>query len=177
MAYDFNTTEGQTIARQLLIAYLNTGTSTTPVWSPIGKRVEDSTAEYDWQSETRKDILGDTYGSMKKPTVTQSFDPYELDSGDAAIKKIWEAAIRDQDVGALSNMDVLCVHFYVSDSTTTTNFWAERYPSSMIEATGIGGEGGGNLGMPINITYGGTRVVGYATKASSTGAISFTAAT
>ena len=45
---NFNTTPGQTVARELLIAYLNTGTHEEPVWSPIGKRVEDSSAEYDW---------------------------------------------------------------------------------------------------------------------------------
>ena len=41
----FNTTAGQTIDRELMIAYLNTGTSESPVWSAIGKRVEESTAE------------------------------------------------------------------------------------------------------------------------------------
>lgn len=44
----FATSEGQTIDRELLIAYLNTGTSSAPVWSAIGKRVEDSTEEMDW---------------------------------------------------------------------------------------------------------------------------------
>lgn len=31
----FNTPEGQTIARELLIAYLNTGSSSSPTWSPM----------------------------------------------------------------------------------------------------------------------------------------------
>lgn len=57
----FNTTEGQTIARELMIAYLNTGTKEAPVWSAIGKRVEDSSAEMDWSTETIQDILGNTY--------------------------------------------------------------------------------------------------------------------
>ncbi|MCR5138496.1 MAG: hypothetical protein K6C12_15615 [Oscillospiraceae bacterium] len=30
----FNTPAGQTVARELLICYLNTGTAATPVWSP-----------------------------------------------------------------------------------------------------------------------------------------------
>ena len=42
---EFNTTAGQTIARELLIAYLNTGTEESPVWSAFGKRVEDSDEE------------------------------------------------------------------------------------------------------------------------------------
>ena len=52
----FNTPAGQTIARELLIAYLNTGTASEPVWSAVGKRVEDSDTEYDWDSETKRDI-------------------------------------------------------------------------------------------------------------------------
>ena len=43
----FNTVSGRTIARELLIAYLNTGTSVTPVWSPLGRRVEESSTEID----------------------------------------------------------------------------------------------------------------------------------
>ena len=65
---EFNTTAGQTVAREMLIAYLNTGESGTPVWSPIGKRVEDSSIEFDWQTETKVDIFGDTYITGKKAT-------------------------------------------------------------------------------------------------------------
>ena len=45
----FLTDSGATIERKMMIAYLNTGESGTPVWSAIGKRVEDSSVEYDWQ--------------------------------------------------------------------------------------------------------------------------------
>lgn len=104
---NFNTTPGQTVARELLIAYLNTGTHEEPVWSPIGKRVEDSSAEYDWGEETKQDILGSTWTTMKKPTITQTFDPCELDAGDEAQKKIWNLAVVEQDAQALSNQDML----------------------------------------------------------------------
>ena len=164
----FNTDAGKTIARELLIAYLNTGTAETPVWSAIGKRVEDSDTEYDWDTETKRDILGATYGRMKKPTITQSFDPCELDAGDAAQVKLWNLAVKDQDAQALAAQDMLIVHFYAG-----SNF-AERYASCMIEITGLGGEGGGDIGMPINVTYGGTRTLGTVTK-SSAGAVTFTA--
>ena len=164
----FNTEAGRTIARELLIAYLNTGTQATPVWSAVGKRVEDSDTEYDWDTETKRDILGSTYGKMKKPTITQSFDPCELDAGDAAQVKLWNIAVKDQDAQALAAQDMLIVHFYAG-----SNF-AERYESCMIEITGLGGEGGGDIGMPINVTYGGTRTTGTATKAAD-GTITFTA--
>lgn len=164
----FTTDAGKTIARELLIAYLNTGTAATPVWSPLGKRVEDSDTEYDWDTDTKRDILGATYGTMKKPTITQTFDPCELDAGDAAQVKLWNLAVKDQDAQGLAALDMLVVHFYAG-----SNF-AERYASCMVEITGLGGEGGGDITMPINVTYGGTRTVGTVTKAAD-GTVTFTA--
>ena len=171
--YEFNTTEGQTIDRALLIAYLNTGTSSSsPTWSPIGKRVEDSSQEFDWSEETKQDILGSTYTTMKKPVITQTFDPCELDAGDEAQKKIWTLAIVKQDNNALTNMDMLIVHLYAG--TANTAVFAERYESCMIKPTGLGGEGGGSIGMPIDVTYGGKRTIG--TASVSAGTVTFTPA-
>ena len=154
--YNFNTPAGQTIARELLLACLNTGTAAAPVWSVIGRRVEESSAEYDWSEESMQDIIGETHGSMKKPKITQSFDPCKLDSGDDALKKIWDTAVVEQDVQALCNMDMLIVHTYAG--------FAERYSSCMVKPTGLGGPGGGDIEMPIDVTYGGTRTIGSATK-------------
>lgn len=171
--YEFNTAEGQTIDRALLIAYLNTGTSSSsPTWSPIGKRVEDSSQEFDWSEETKQDILGSTYTTMKKPVITQTFDPCELDAGDEAQKKIWNLAIVQQDNNALANMDMLIVHLYAG--TANTAVFAERYESCMIKPTGLGGEGGGSIGMPIDVTYGGKRTIG--TASVSAGTVTFTPA-
>ena len=170
----FNTNAGQTIAREMLIVYLNTGTAASPVWSAIGKRVEDSSTEIDWDTETIRDILGATYGTMKKPTVKQTFDPCDLDSDDAAQVRIWNLAVKDQDYNALAAQDMLLVHFYAGSAATP---FAERYASCMIEATGLGGKGGGNLGMPLTITFGGTRTTGTASKDASTGEVTFTPVT
>lgn len=168
----FNTDAGVTVARELLIAYLNTGTAATPVWSPIGKRVEDSDTEYDWDSETIRDILGNTYGKLKKPTITQSFDPCDLDGSDAAQVKLWNLGVKDLDAQALAAQDMLIVHFYAGEAATP---FAERYASCMVEITGLGGEGGGNVGMPITVTYGGERTVGTASKDAG-GVVTFTPA-
>ena len=167
----FNTTAGQTIAREMLIAYLNTGTAQSPVWSPIGKRVTDSSAEYDWSGESAKDILGNTNTSMKKPIVTQTFDPVPLDAGDAAAVKIWEMAVRDQDADALCAQDMLIVHLY--SGTASTAMFAERYSACAINVNSLGGSGGSQIDMPFNVTYGGTRAKGSA--AISSGTVTFTA--
>lgn len=154
----FNTNPGQTVERNLLLLYLNTGTDSAPAWSVIGKRVEDSSMEFDWGDESKKDILGETYTTMKKPTITQTFDPCELDSADKAQEKIWNLAVRDQDAAALSNQDMLVVHCYAG--TADTAVFAERYSGCAVKPSGLGGSG--NVGMPIDVTFGGKRTVGTA---------------
>ena len=155
------------------MAYLNTGTTSAPVWSPLGSRVTDSSMEYDWQEESNKDILGTTRSTMKKPIITQTFDPCDLDAGDAAVLKIWNLAVKEQNVAALTNQDMLIVHLYAG--TKGTAAFAERYSSCMVKPSSLGGEGGGFVGMPMDITYGGARTVG--TAAVSAGTVTFTADT
>lgn len=169
----FATTEGQTIDRELQVAYLNTGTTTEPVWSAIGKRVEDSTAEMDWGQESSQDILGNTFTTMKKPTITQTFDPIPLDAGDAAAVKMWNLAVKDHDAQSLSNQDMMIAHFYVTSGEAK---FAERYSGCAIAVTSIGGDGGGTLNIASEITYGGTRTLGTVKKGSA-GKIEFTADT
>lgn len=164
---NFNTAEGAAVERKLLILYLNTGTAEAPVWSAVGKRVEDSSMEYDWSEETKQDIFGNTYTTLRRPKITQTFDPCELDSGDKAQVKIWKQAIRDQDVSAMTNNDLLVVHAYTG--TADTGAFAERYPSSAVRPTGLGGSS--NVGMPIEVTFGGERQTG--TAKVTNGAVSF----
>lgn len=169
----FSTTAGETIARELLIAYLNTGTNAAPVWSPLGKRTTESSEEFDWGEETSQDVLGNTYTKMKKPTITQTFDPWDLSGGDAAQERIYQLAVVEQNAQALTNQDMLIGHFYAGNDGA--NF-AERYSACMVKPSGLGGEGGGNIGMPIDVTYGGERTVGTVSKGTD-GAVTFTPGT
>lgn len=166
----FNTAAGAVVARKMLLLFLNTSSSETPVWSVIGKRVEESSMEYDWREESKTDILGNTHTTMDEPIITQTFDPCELDSGDAAQVKIWNQSIKDHDVAAMCNNDLLVVHTYAG--TASTAVFAERYPSSAVKPSGLGGSN--NVGMPIDVTFGGERSVG--TASVSGGNVTFTAA-
>lgn len=166
----FATPEGQTIDRELLIAYLNTGTKESPTWSAIGKRVEDSSEEMDWGQENKQDILGNTFTTMKKPVISQTFDPIPLDAGDAAAVKMWNLAVKDHDAQALANQDMMIGHFYATSGEAK---FAERYDSCAIAVTGIGGDGGGTLNITSEITYGGNRTLGTITK--DTSGVTFTA--
>ena len=167
----FNTVAGQPVDRELLILFVNTGTDSAAVWSPLGTRVTDSSMEYDWQKDSNKDILGTTRTTMKKPIITQDFEPCELDAGDVAITHIWNLAVKEQNAAALANQDILIVHHYAG--TKNTAVFAERYKGAAIEATGLGGEGGGFVGMPLTVTPGGERITGTAAVGSN-GEITFT---
>lgn len=158
----FNTTPNETVPRHLMICYLNVSEVAAPDWRAIGKRVEDSASEMDWGAETKNDILGDTYTTLKKPTITQTFDPCELDAGDPAQVMLWNLSVKDQNYSALANMDMLIVHLYAGNVDTP---FAERYPASTINPSSIGGAGGGSIGMPLEVTYGGTRTTGTASVA------------
>lgn len=167
----FNTTAGAVVDRKLLILYLNTGTTSVPAWSAIGKRVEDSSMEFDWGEESKTDIFGEIYTTAKTPVITQTFEPCELDGGDAAQVKIWNQCIKDQDVAAMTNNDLMVAHLYAG--TADTAVFAERYASCMVKPSGLGGSA--NVGMPIDVTYGGKRTKG--TAAVSDGTVTFTAET
>lgn len=172
--YTFNTQPGRTVDRHLMLLCLNTaGSADAPVWSPIGKRVEESSIEFDWSTETKQDILGKTYVTGKKAVRTQTFDPCELDAEDAAQLKIWNLAIAEDDINALLALDLLLVHMYVN-ADDSGGFMAERFDSSSVLPTALGGEGGGQLGMPIDVTFGGTRTVGSAKITN--GSVTFTPA-
>lgn len=166
----FNTPAGAAVARKLMILYLNTGTAETPVWSAVGKRVEESSMEYDWGEESKTDIFGNTYTNMKPPVITQTFEPCELDAGDAAQLKIWNLAIVEQDTAALSNLDMMVAHLYAG--TADTAVFAERYSACSAKPSGLGGSA--NVGMPIDVTFGGERTKG--TAAVGTDGVTFTEA-
>lgn len=169
--FNFNTPAGQTITRGLMIMCLNTGTAEAPVWSPVGKRVTDSSMDLDWSVETSTDIFDETYSTGKKATRTQTFDPYALDSADEAVKHIWELGVKENNVNALLNQDCLIVHLYATNESDAA--FAERYSACAVLPTSFGGEGGGNLNMSVDVTYGGKRTTGSAEKTES--GIEFTA--
>ena len=89
-----------------------------------------------------------------------------------AAVKVWNMAVKDQDYVALAAQDMLIVHLYAG--TADTAMFAERYEACSIRPSSLGGEGGGNLGMPLSVTYGGKRTVGTA-SVSTSGVVTFSA--
>ena len=157
--YKMRGTAGQTIARKMYVVAYKTEEGGKLVG--IGKRVEESSAENDHNTSTLKDILGGVYGTMETPVITQTFDEFPLDPGDEFQQKILQLHVIEQNMQALANMELYRIHLHLTDESG--NAFCERYPSCMVEPTGYGGAGGGNLTQPITVTFGGERETGHVT--------------
>ena len=175
----FNTTANETIEREKLVCYMNMGTITPGTgdpyidWQPLGKRVTDSSESYDWSDETAIDILGAQRTILHTPLMQQTFDPVKLDSADSPAVKVWNTAIKERRARGLTHYDLLIVHLYAEHSTGYA--FAEEYDACAVYPTGIGGAGGGDVEMPIEVRFGGTRTTGKAAIAD--GILTFTADT
>lgn len=165
----FNVGAQQPAKTEALLTLLNVGTKDAPDWAPLGIRVTSSSTEMDWQKEEVVDIIGNVYSNIKKPIITQTFDSWTVNGDDRAQELVWNMGIKDQNTSALQAQDILRVHFYAGSKEAP---FAERYAASTILINSLGGEGGGNLAMPITVTYGGERTTGTATSAD--GKITFT---
>lgn len=173
----------KTIEREKLMAFVNVAESEengftivnteTPDFAPLGIGVESGSQSYDWQRESKKDIWGNTYNSMKKPIVTKELQPWPVSGNDKAQKHIWKLGVVDQDNVKLAAQDILIVHAYVTVGSVENTYFAERYDASSIEVTELGGDGGGILTDGCTVTYGGTRTIGRATIADN-GKVTFT---
>lgn len=162
--------DGVSATREMMIAFLNTGTADAPVWSAMGTKVTESSVEYDWGIETITDILGVSHAKASTAEMTQSFDDSEIVGGDAVMNHLLDLAIVQKNAALLVNQDMLLVHTYLKDESG--NAFAERYPASAVVPTTVGGEGGAALVSTIDVTYGGARAVGSAKV--SDGTVTFT---
>lgn len=172
--YTIKGNTGEAASRDLMITYLNTGTSAAPVLSAMGRTVEDSSIEYDYSQETKTDILGETHTTAKKPTLTQTFSGNNLLAGDAVLNHILDMNVVRRNIAEALNQDVIIAHLYLTNSEDKP--FAERWKSSSVLLTTNGGAGGDMLASDIEVTYGGERETGTISKGSD-GTITFTADT
>lgn len=173
MAKTFNIVtagNGASATREMVITYLNTGTTDAPIWSSMGAKVTDGNIEYDWGIEAKTDILGNTFATAKTATMTQTFSGSEIIAGDDVMNRLVDLAIVKKNATLLVNQDCLIVHIYLKNESDAA--FAERYPASSVIPTTLGGEGGGTLVTDIEVVYGGTRTVG--TASVNDGTVTFT---
>lgn len=164
--YSIAGNSGESPLREQIVTYLNTTSSEQPVWSPMGRTVEDSSIDADYSEDSKTDIFGTVWNSAKKPKREQEFSDSNLLAGDAVMNRVLDLCIVQQNMAELQNQDCLVVYLFLQDSSGKA--FAERYPNSTVLMTSIGGPGGEKAVTGIKVSYGGERVTGTFEKTTKT---------
>ena len=145
---DFNVGAGVKAPRKLLKHYVNVGTGETQEWELLGAGVEDSAIETNFETETKKDILGNSETSVTGASPSQSFEPFTVRGGSKLAFKLHEIWL-NKEYEKLSKFDMLTVYGYVGSETD--GYDADMQSDCTITFGSIGGSA--YVDMPITVNY------------------------
>lgn len=137
--------------RYMILYFINTGTDTTPEWSPLGKGFTKLDESPNPQVESK------TYINEKtaSPTI-KSYEPSfpfeaELWRGEDGLMKLYEVA-RQRKVGSEAVVDVIATDFTVDESGEPVTAPTARRMDMAVEVSDlVTGEGGEVLSMSGNL--------------------------
>ena len=173
-ATQFNLKDGQKAERKLLVTAVNVGDSITkgsgtPEWQIIGVGVEDSSIEYNPDTETITDILGITETTVNKLETSQTLEPMTVRGGSKLAIKLYNQ-IKYNRVSEFSMYEVMQIHDYVG---TDGAYEAEVHKNCTITPQSLGGDA--YVDMPIDINYSNDKVHGTVDNYKYGSTITFTA--
>ena len=173
-ATQFNLKDGQKAERKLLVTAVNVGDSITkgsgtPEWQIIGVGVEDSSIEYNPDTETKTDILGITETTVNKLEISQTLEPMTVRGGSKLAIKLYNQ-IKYNRVSEFSMYEVMQIHAYVG---TDGAYEAEVHKNCTITPQSLGGDA--YVDMPIDINYSNDKVHGTVDNYKYGSTITFTA--
>ena len=155
----FNLQANQKAERKLLVTCVNVGDSITesggtPEWQPVGVGVEDSSIEFNPDTETVTDILGITETTVKKFETSQDLDPMTIRGGSKLAVKLYNQ-VKYNRMSEFAMYEVMQIHAYVG---TEGAYEAEVHKHCTLTPQSIGGDS--NVDMPINISFSNDKVHG-----------------
>lgn len=155
----FNLQNNQKAERKLLVTCVNVGDSITesggtPEWQPVGVGVEDSSIEFNPDTETVTDILGITETTVKKFETSQDLDPMTIRGGSKLAVKLYNQ-VKYNRMSEFAMYEVMQIHAYVG---TEGAYEAEVHKHCTLTPQSIGGDS--NVDMPINISFSNDKVHG-----------------
>ena len=167
-AQAFNLTDGQKAERKLLVTAVNVGTTAEKDWQIIGVGVEDSSIEYNPDTETITDILGITETSVNKLETSQSLEPMTIRGGSELAIKLYNQ-VKYGKVSELSMYEVMQIHAYVGAAGT---YEAEVHSGCTLTPQSLGGSS--YIDFPIDINYSNNKIHGTVDKYKYGETITFT---
>lgn len=169
----FNLQNNQKAERKLLVTAVNVGDSITqsggtPEWQIIGVGVEDSSIEFNPDTETVTDILGITETTVNKFETSQSLEPMTVRGGSKLALKLYNQ-IKYNRLSEFAMYEVMQIHAYVGSDGA---YEAEVHKNCTLTPQSIGGSG--YVDMPIDINYSNDKVHGTVNDYKYGSTISFT---
>lgn len=152
------------IMRNRIWDYLNTGTSTTPVWSFMGDGFNTINETTGAQVE-KKTYVNNTSSStniLRYETVFP-FDTDLMVNGDAdtaAIEKLYDVG-RDHLIGTDAETDYIRVEMWRPATTGSTRYFKARKIKTAIEVSNVNGAGGETIVVTGNLNCVGDPINGY----------------
>lgn len=158
-ATQFNLQDNQKAERKLLVTAVNVGDSVTnaegtPEWQIVGVGVEDSSIEYNPDTETTTDILGITETSINKLEASQSLEPMTVRGGSKLAVKLYNQ-VKYNRLSEFAMYEVMQIHAYVGAEGA---YEAEVHKNCTLTPQSIGGSS--YLDMPIDISYSNDKIHG-----------------
>lgn len=142
------------IERKYLAHYIDENFDTgTASYARLGKDLEEYSIEMNPDSETKKNILGETSTVVKGYEPSGNVETYYAYEGDALFTKL-AAIVNNRSTG--SELETTVVDVLVTASGTVT--WAYREDVIVIPQS-IGGDTGG-VQIPFEVHYNGNRTAG-----------------
>ena len=170
-----NLADNQKAERKLLVTCVNVGDSITaesgtPEWQPVGAGVEDSSIEYNPDTETITDILGITETTVNKLEVSQSLEPMTVRGGSKLAAKIYEQ-VKYNRLSEMAMWEVMQIHAYVGEAG---QYEAEVHKGCTLTPQSLGGSS--NVDMPIEISFSNDKIHGTVNDYKYGSTITFTPA-
>lgn len=163
-ASEFALSENQKAERNLLVTCVNIGDSITkadgnPNFIPIGAGVEDSSVEFNPETEKKTDILGKTETTVNKLEISQSMDPMTVRGGNPLLFDLNDKIERNA-LSELSLYEVMIIRAFIKEGEATAagGYHAEVHKNCTITPQRQGGSA--YVDMPINIDYSNDKVLG-----------------
>lgn len=162
-AQAFNLMDNQKAVRNLLVTAVNVGdsiteSSGTPDWQIVGVGVEDSSIEFNPDTETVTDILGITETTVNKFETSQSLDPMTVRGGSKLAVKLYNQ-VKYNRMSEFSMYEVMQIHAYVTQGSSGSEVYeAEVHKNCTLTPQSVGGSS--YIDMPITINYSNDKIHG-----------------
>jgi len=158
--------DNQKAERKLLVTAVNVGdsiqdTGGTAEWQIVGVGVEDSSIEFNPDTETVTDILGITETTVNKFETSQSLEPMTIRGGSKLAVKLYNQ-VKYNRMSEFAMYEVMQIHAYARTGEGTQAspyaYEAEVHLGCTLTPQSIGGSS--YVDMPIDINYSNNKIHG-----------------